>query len=210
RGLITGPGAALAGRVRVIPIGVPDVEVARGVTTFLLEARDVRRHFPPRPRGAHKGTYGHLLLVAGSLGKTGAAALSAASAMRAGGGLVTVATPLSQQPIVASLVLEAMTEPLPETAARTIGLKAREVVAELATSRDAVAVGPGIGLDAETRQVARSLVAELRKPMAIDADGLTALAGPLKALSAAPRCRRACFSTAPPGTSPPSASARSR
>src|SRR5439155_1431868 len=82
RGLITGPGAALAGRVRVIPIGVPDVEVARGVTTFLLEARDVRRHFPPRPRGAHKGTYGHLLLVAGSLGKTGAAALSAASAAR--------------------------------------------------------------------------------------------------------------------------------
>ena len=189
RGLITGPGAALAGRVRVIPIGVPDVEVARGVTTFLLEARDVRRHFPPRPRGAHKGTYGHLLLVAGSLGKTGAAALSAASAMRAGGGLVTVATPLSQQPIVASLVLEAMTEPLPETAARTIGLKAREVVAELATSRDAVAVGPGIGLDAETRQVARSLVAELRKPMAIDADGLTALAGHLKALSAAPAAR---------------------
>jgi len=189
RGLVTGPGAALAGRVRVIPIGVPDAEVARGVTTFLLEASDIRRHFPPRPRGAHKGTYGHLLLVAGSLGKTGAAALGAASAMRAGGGLVTVATPLSQQPIVASLVLEAMTEPLPETAARTLGLKAREIVHELAASRDAVAVGPGIGLDAETQQVARGLVAELRKPMAVDADGLTALARHLDALDAAPAAR---------------------
>src|SRR5204862_8368277 len=161
---------------KLLPIGVADAEVAGGVPTLLLEARDVRGHFPPRARGAHKGTYGHLLLVAGSLGKAGAAALSAAAAMRAGGGLVTVATPLSQQPIVASLVLEAMTEPLPETAARTLGLKARDVVAELAASRDAVAIGPGIGLDVETQQVARSLVAELRKPMAVDADRLTALA----------------------------------
>ena len=65
--------------------------------------------------------------------------------MRSGGGLVTVATPVSQQPIVAGLVLEAMTEPLPETSARTIALKAREAVAELAASRDAVAIGPGLG-----------------------------------------------------------------
>ncbi|PYM91589.1 MAG: bifunctional ADP-dependent NAD(P)H-hydrate dehydratase/NAD(P)H-hydrate epimerase [Candidatus Rokuibacteriota bacterium] len=189
RGLVTGPGASLAGRVKVIPIGVPDAEVARTVTTFLLERSDVRRHFPPRPRGAHKGTYGHLLLVAGSLGKTGAAALGALAAMRCGGGLVTVATPLSQQPIVASLVVEAMTEPLPETAARTLGLKAREVVAELAASRDAVAIGSGIGLDAETQQVARSLVAELRKVLAVDADGLTALARHLETLRAAPAAR---------------------
>jgi ADP-dependent NAD(P)H-hydrate dehydratase / NAD(P)H-hydrate epimerase len=189
RGLVTAPGDELAGRVSVIPIGVPDAEVARGVTTFLLEASDVAPHFPRRPRAAHKGTYGHLLLVAGSLGKTGAAALAAAAAMRSGSGLVTVATPVSQQPVVASLVVEAMTEPLPETPARTLALKARDVIVELAAPRDAVAIGPGIGLDEETQQLVRSLIQELRKPLAADADALTALAGHLEALRAAPSVR---------------------
>ena len=189
RGLLAAPGDELAGRVSVIPIGVPEAEVSRGVTTFLLEARDVAPRFPPRARAAHKGTYGHLLLVAGSLGKTGAAALGAAAAMRSGSGLVTVATPASQQPIVAAHVLEAMTEPLPETPARTLALKAREVVAELAASRDAVAIGPGLGLEDETRQVVRSLIEKLDKPMAVDADALTALTGHLELLRTAPRTR---------------------
>ncbi len=189
RGLVAGPGAPLAGRVEVVPIGVPDAEVARGMTTFLIEREDVARHFPPRPRDTHKGTYGHLLVVAGSLGKTGAAALAAMAAMRSGAGLVTVATPASQQPVVAGLVLEAMTEALPETPARTLALKAREVVAELAARRDAVALGPGIGLDAETQQTARALVQELAKPLAVDADALSALAGHLDALRSAPAAR---------------------
>src|SRR5947209_795783 len=83
RGLVTGPGAALAGHIEVVPIGIPSEEVLRGVTTFLLEADDIEPHFPPRPRDAHKGSYGHLLVVAGSLGKTGAAALAATAAPRA-------------------------------------------------------------------------------------------------------------------------------
>jgi NAD(P)H-hydrate epimerase len=189
RGLVTAPGDELAGRVSLVPIGVPDAEVARGVTTFLLEASDVAPHFPRRPRATHKGTYGHLLLVAGSLGKTGAAALAAAAAMRSGSGLVTVATPVSQQPVIASLVVEAMTEPLPETPARTLALKARDVIVELAAPRDAVAIGPGIGLDEETQQLVRSLIQELRKPLVADADALTALAGHLEALRAAPSVR---------------------
>jgi ADP-dependent NAD(P)H-hydrate dehydratase / NAD(P)H-hydrate epimerase len=189
RGLVTSPGDEMAGRVTVVPIGVPDHEVAREVTTFLLEPDDVARHFPRRPRAGHKGTYGHLLLVAGSRGKTGAAALGAMAAMRSGVGLVTVATPVSQQPIVASLVLEAMTEPLPETSARTLALNAGEAIVELAGSRDAVAIGPGIGLDGETVQVVRSLARELRQPMVIDADGLSALAGHLDVLRDAPSAR---------------------
>ncbi|MGH7348065.1 MAG: NAD(P)H-hydrate epimerase, partial [Candidatus Rokuibacteriota bacterium] len=186
RGLVSSPGDELAGRVTVVPIGVPDHEVARGVATFLLEPGDIAAHFPRRLRAGHKGTYGHLLLVAGSLGKTGAAALASLAAMRGGVGLVTVATPASQQPVVASLVLEAMTEPMPETPARTLALKAREAIVELAGSRDAVAIGPGIGLDDETAQVARGLVRELRLPMAVDADALTALAGHLDLLRDAP------------------------
>jgi len=190
RGLVAGPGAEQAGRVEVVPIGIPPAEAARGVRTFLLERRDVARHFPRRPRDAHKGTYGHLLIVAGSLGKTGAAALAAAAAMRSGAGLVTVATAASQQPVVASLVLEAMTEALPETAARTLALSAHEVVLELAERRDAVALGPGLGLDAETQAAARALVQDVRRPMTVDADALTALGGHLGQLrdSAAPRC----------------------
>jgi len=189
RGLVAGAGAELAGAVEVVPIGIPEAELMRGVTTFVLELEDVARHFPPRPRNAHKGTYGHLLVVAGSLGKTGAAALAASAALRSGAGLVTVATPVSQQPIVAALVLEAMTEALPETAARTLALKAREVVGELAARRDAVALGPGIGLDEETQASARALVQEIPKPMGVDADALSALAGHLDLLRVAPAAR---------------------
>ncbi len=189
RGLVAGPGAELAGDVEVVPIGIPEAEALRDITTFVLERQDIASHFPPRPRDAHKGAYGHVLIVAGSLGKTGAAALAAQAALRSGAGLVTVATPVSQQPVVASLALEAMTEALPETPARTLALKAREVVGELALKRDAVALGPGIGLDEETQTVARALVQDVAKPMAVDADALSALAGHLDILRGAPAAR---------------------
>jgi len=181
-GLVIGPGAERAGRVSVVPIGVPEAEVARDARTFLLEASDVAPLFPRRPREVHKGTYGHLLVVAGSVGKTGAAALCARAALRAGVGLVTVGTAASAQPTVAALSLEAMTEPLPETAAHTLAVKAREPLAALAEARDAVAVGPGLGLDHETRGLARDLVGTLARPMAVDADALTALSDHLHVL----------------------------
>jgi ADP-dependent NAD(P)H-hydrate dehydratase / NAD(P)H-hydrate epimerase len=189
RGLVSGPGVAAAGRVVVIDIGVPRAEIERGVTTFLLEAGDVARHFPARERDSHKGSYGHLLVVAGSVGKTGAAALAARAAMRAGAGLVTVATAASAQPVVAALVLEAMTEPMAETAARTIALKARDALHDLAGRRDAVALGPGLGVDEDTQALARALVFECEQPMAVDADALTALAGHLDRLRGARAAR---------------------
>src|SRR5439155_347341 len=137
------------------------VKVARDARTFVLEASDVAPLFPRRPRDVHKGTYGHLLVVAGSLGKTGAAALCARGALRSGVGLVTVATAASAQPTVAALSLEAMTEALPETAAHTLAVKAREPLASLTEARDAVAIGPGLGLDHETRGLVRDLVGTL-------------------------------------------------
>jgi len=179
---VLGPGVELAGRVSVVPIGVPDAEVARDATTFVLEAADVAPLFPRRPRDAHKGTYGHLLVLAGSVGKTGAAALCARAALRSGVGLVTVGTAASAQPTVAALSLEAMTEPLPETGARTVAMKARETIVALAEARTAVAIGPGLGLDDETRALARVLVATLPRPMVVDADALTALADHLDVL----------------------------
>ena len=189
RGLVGGPGVTLAGRVVVVDIGVPRAAIERGVATFVLEPADVARHFPPRPRDNHKGSYGHLLVVAGSVGKTGAAALAARAAMRAGAGLVTVATAASAQPVVAALLLEAMTEPVAETAARTIALKARDALYELAARQDAVAIGPGLGLDEDTQALARALIFDFEQPMVVDADALTALAGHLDRLRGARAAR---------------------
>jgi NAD(P)H-hydrate epimerase len=189
RGLLVGAGVEAAGRVQVVDIGVPPAEVRRGVDTFVLEAADVARHFPARPREAHKGSYGHLLLVAGSVGKTGAAALSARAAMRAGAGLVTVATSIGAQPAVAALILEAMSEPLPETQSGSLALKAHERLRELLAARDALALGPGLGLDEDTQALARALVFEADRPCAVDADALTALAGHLERLREAPAAR---------------------
>jgi hydroxyethylthiazole kinase-like uncharacterized protein yjeF len=184
-GLVIGPGVELAGRVAVVSIGVPEAEVARDVRTFVLEASDVAALFPRRPRDVHKGTYGHLLVLAGSVGKTGAAALCARAALRAGVGLVTVGTAASAQPTVAALSLEAMTEPLPETAARSLAMKAREPIVALAEARTAVAVGPGLGLDDQTRALARVVVSTLPRPMVVDADALTALSDHLDVLRGA-------------------------
>jgi NAD(P)H-hydrate epimerase len=190
RGLVEPPGLDVAGRVTVVPIGIAEAEVGRGVATWLVERADVAARFPPRPREAHKGTYGSLLIVGGSRGKTGAAALAARAAMRAGGGLVTTATAASQQPVVAGLVVESMTEPLAETAAGTVALAAGERVGELARARDAVALGPGLGLEGETQELARRLARDLDRPLVLDADALTAIAGRLDLVrgAPAPRC----------------------
>jgi ADP-dependent NAD(P)H-hydrate dehydratase / NAD(P)H-hydrate epimerase len=189
RSLLVYPAAELAGRVTVVPIGVPQAEVGRGINTFLLEDADIRSLFPPRPAEAHKGSYGHLLVIAGSAGKTGAAALAGRSALRSGVGLCTVATPASQQPIVAGFSMETMTEPIAETASQSLAVKAREHLLDLAMQRDAVALGPGISLDPETQALARALVAGVPRPMIVDADALSALAGHLDLLEEAPAPR---------------------
>ena len=182
RALVLQPGAALAGRVEVVDIGIPAEEVARGITTWGLEGDDVRRYFPAREADAHKGRFGHLLIVAGSRGKTGAAVLAGRAALRAGVGLCTIATPASQQPIIAALAPEYMTEPLPETQAGSLALAARERLLELAHRMDAVALGPGLSLDREAQALARALVAEVERPLIADADALSALAGHLDLL----------------------------
>jgi ADP-dependent NAD(P)H-hydrate dehydratase / NAD(P)H-hydrate epimerase len=185
RSLLLHPGASWAGRVRVIDIGIPPDEVERGIATFLIEEGDVRRRFPPRRRDAHKGSYGHLLIIAGSVGKTGAAALAGRAALRSGVGLCTIAVPVSQQPVVAALGVEYMTEPLPETTAQTLSGKAKARIRELLARADAVALGPGLSLDPETQELIRALIVEVDRPMVVDADGLSALAGDLERLDAA-------------------------
>ena len=145
----------------------------------------------PRPPDSHKGLYGHVLMIAGSVGKTGAAAMSALAALRAGAGLVTVATPKTALPVVAGLGLEYMTEPLPETDSGTISLQALDgrVLDRLVEGKSLVAVGPGIGGDPETLEFVRELVRDTELPMVIDADGLNAVAGALDCLDGKGRVR---------------------
>jgi len=186
RCLLLYPAAEQAGRVEVVPIGIPEAEILRGITTFLLDESSVSGFFPKRRPDTHKGTYGHLLVVAGSIGKSGAAALAGRGALRSGVGLCTVATAVSQQPIVAGFSMELMTEALPETAAQSISFRAKDRVLDLASQRDAVALGPGLSLDPESQALARALVAEIDRPMVVDADALSALAGHLDLLDDAP------------------------
>jgi NAD(P)H-hydrate epimerase len=133
----------------------------------------------PRPAGANKGNFGHVLVIAGSMGKTGAAAMAGRAALRAGAGLVTVATPSSALPIVASLGVEFMTEALPETEAGSISLRALggDLLDKLVARKTVLAVGPGIGSDPETSEFVRNVVNKYPLPLVLDADGLNAFAG---------------------------------
>jgi NAD(P)H-hydrate epimerase len=118
-----------------------------------------------------------VLVVAGSVGKTGAAALCAAAALRMGAGLVTVATPASALPLLAAgLRAEAMTEPLPLTDSQTLGKEAVDRAVALAEARDALVLGPGLGSGADVRAFVRELLAQCPRPAILDADGLNAIA----------------------------------
>ena len=131
---------------------------------------------PRRRRDAHKGDFGRVLVLAGSRGMVGAAALAGNAALRAGAGLVTVATTESAYPILAAQVTCCTTHPLPETAAGTLSDKAQKGILDLAAGFTALALGPGLGRHPATTDLVHALVAKIERPMVIDADGLNALA----------------------------------
>ena len=178
RCLLLYPAADYAGTVRVVHIGIPsslcrDPKIAVG----LLEMLDVARAFPRRDPVAHKGTFGHVLVIAGSVGKTGAAALAALAAQRVGAGLVTLAIPQSLNDIMEVKLTEVMTEPVPETETRTIAREALPRLLALAEGKSAVAIGPGLSTHPSTQKLVRELLPSLKIPVVLDADGINALAG---------------------------------
>ncbi|HEY3138905.1 MAG TPA: NAD(P)H-hydrate dehydratase, partial [Blastocatellia bacterium] len=179
-GNILPPAADLCGELVIAPIGSPDELIsASGSRLNLVERSDVERWLAESRRSPHanKGDVGKVLIVAGSRGKTGAACLAGEGALRAGCGLVTIATAESAQPIVASRAIpECMTEPLPETRSGSVTREAAERALELAAERDVVAVGPGLGsADKSTRAFVRAVTMKRQRPMVIDADGLNSL-----------------------------------
>jgi NAD(P)H-hydrate epimerase len=175
-GLVLHPGTEYVGKLHIVEIGIPDIAVAEAdIKTKLLDERTFRTMLRPRPSIGHKGTFGHLLILAGSRGKTGAAALVAHGALRAGAGLVTVGCPTDVQPVLAQKLTEAMTEDLPETKSGTVSSKAIPIIEALLERKKALAIGPGLGLNNETQDVVRHLLETVPIPMIADADALTAL-----------------------------------
>jgi len=172
---VLAPACERVGTLCVAPIGIPAALLA-SARLWLLEPADARRIYRSRPPGAHKGSFGHVLVVAGSVGRSGAAVLAATAALRAGAGLVTVATPADALPLVAALRAEIMTEPLPITAAGDLAPEALARALALCESRDAVVLGPGLGTHPATCDLIRELVARCPQSLVIDADGLSALA----------------------------------
>jgi NAD(P)H-hydrate epimerase len=175
-GLALEPGRSLAGAIRVARIGIadeaPGVEPAAELWTHAAAGRQL----PPRPAAGHKGTFGHVLVIAGSRGKSGAAALAAEGAARAGAGLVTIACPASIADVLAAKCTEVMTAPVPDTAEESFGASAETLLLQLARERDVVALGPGLGTRRETQDLVRRLVGSLDLPLVLDADGLNAVA----------------------------------
>src|SRR5262245_44369174 len=177
-GQVMYPGADLCGRLHVVDIGIPAEAVAAvGPRMRLLEAAEVGRLLPRRARDAHKGTFGHVLVVAGSRGKTGAALLASAAAARAGAGLTTLAAAGSLLPVLEGHVREIMTEPLPDGPDGTAALGDGLAIEHLLAGRAAVVCGPGLGQADETKALVAHVVRHARVPLVLDADGLNAIAG---------------------------------
>ncbi len=159
------------GQLTVVPIGTPSefCETNPNFRLNLTTRADLRHLFASRSRDSNKGMYGHVLVVGGSFGKSGAPAMAGFGAYRSGAGLVTVAVPENALPSVAAVRPELMTLPLPEA----------EPLLELLKKMTVLAVGPGLGTEERTVRLVKRLYAEADLPAVVDADGLNALAGAL-------------------------------
>jgi len=171
------PAADGVGELVVAPIGIPPALFdGPDLKLELVEEKDVRPYFAKRKRDAHKGSYGHLLIFAGSLGKSGAAALAGRAGLRTGAGLVTVATAAGVLPSIARAMAELMTEPLAETPEKTIAAAALPRAIALLKGKNAVLLGPGLSTNASTAEFVFGLLPRIKAPCVIDADGLNIVA----------------------------------
>jgi NAD(P)H-hydrate epimerase len=168
-----------SGPTVIAPIGSPPDAIVSTLGLHLSTPADFAALLAPRQRDANKGSYGHVLVIGGSLGKAGAAAMAGFSALRVGAGLSTIATARSVLHTVAGFHPEVMTEPLEETEAGTISLQSLDsgVIASLAERKTVLAIGPGISRHLETVEFVRAMVQKYDTPMVLDADALNAFEG---------------------------------
>lgn len=174
------PAARHSGVLLVSDLGVPStfVDEAEGDVIYLLEEDEMAALLRVRAPDSHKGTYGHVLVVAGSRGKAGAAVLCCRGALRAGAGLVTAAVPDRLVEVVHGSSLETMTQAVGEAGGERLDASAWGALEAAAVGKSALAVGPGLGTASETCEVVRRFVVETAVPLVLDADGLNAFAPP--------------------------------
>ncbi len=168
-------GGTAVGKLCLVDIGIPpQVVAAAHLPGDLLDQQSVAPLLRSRPKAGHKGTFGHLLILAGSKGKTGAALLAAQAALRSGCGLVTLAVPAALNPIFETALPEAMTVPLPHSDT-CLSVADYQLIAELAEDKDALVIGPGIGTAPETSELLLRLHRRIPLPILLDADALNLL-----------------------------------
>jgi NAD(P)H-hydrate epimerase len=174
-GLLLYPGRQYVGELAVRPIGYPNRLIEQYASRMtLVEPAWVRGQLPRREPYSHKGDYGKVLVIAGSRGYTGAAALTAEAALRAGAGLVYLAVPESLLPAMEAKLTEVIKLGLPEEDGSLVPA-ALERILEISQDKDVLVVGPGLGQHPQTVQLVQQLVAQASKPLVLDADGLNAL-----------------------------------
>ncbi len=181
------PAELFCGEVCVLDISLPAGAIeSERVPLELMEEAAVARMLPTRARDSHKGDCGHVLIVAGSRSKPGAAALAAQGCLRSGAGLVTVATGRNAQPMVHAHCVEAMVEPLAETEGGTLSRTGLAPLLKLLEGKDALVLGPGLGTATDVTQIIRQMVLKAELPVILDADGLNAFAGKKQLLGTDP------------------------
>lgn len=183
-GLFVAPGAGFAGVVEVADIGIPPGLIDAVGAVDVPDAGRIAALLPGRAYDSHKKSVGRVLVVAGSVGMTGAACLAAQGALRAGAGTVSLAVPQSLNDIFEEKLTEVMTIPMPETLSRSLLASGAEMILDLCSSFDALVIGPGLSLDDSTVTLVRTLVGKAPLPIVLDADGLNALVNKVELLKA--------------------------
>ena len=178
-GMVMKPARALCGKVTVCDIGIPGNDTENSEDrTFIREAEadDLHKLMPIRPEHSHKGTFGKLLIIAGSENYIGAAAICSRAALKTGCGIVNLAAPMSVIQAIAGNTPECVYTPLPRGDDGCIGKGALPILAELIKTHDAVVVGCGLGQGEGTKKLVKGLIKKSEKPLVIDADGINLLA----------------------------------
>ncbi|MFC1883287.1 NAD(P)H-hydrate dehydratase [Thermodesulfobacteriota bacterium] len=166
------PGYELCGRLYVTHISFPP-------SIYDNEDMSIEINFapelPPRTKNGHKGSFGDVLFIAGASSYYGAPYFSALSFMKAGGGYSRLAAPLSMTPFIANKASEIVFAPQKETPSGSISYANKEALLSLSEKVDMVVIGPGLSLEQETAELVRALIKEIRKPVLLDGDGITAV-----------------------------------
>ncbi len=182
-GQVIEPGVEAVGRLSLVDIGIPQAVTGQsGIARWWVDEEFAAGWVTPRSPWVHKGTAGHVCVLAGSRGKTGAAALVCEGAARVGAGLVTLFVPESLNPILEVKLTEPMTCPIAETDEQSPSSSDLRAVLELLEGKQAFAMGPGVSLHPDTQELIRALLPRIPCPMVLDADALTAVTGHLHLL----------------------------